>query len=161
MASRRFHSSLSQLTRQQHSNSTHKKLCGNKLAWGSNGKPIHVKLHFRSSTERRHLAAAAVQHPGPLRTVWAVRLCEMHCGSLWKHSVTLGAWLVTVRATAHHPLSVGLDLHCALCDSVGVEKQVASPRLDVLPILSTRGRCKDRTRITFGSSATWQNKAPW
>lgn len=54
---------------------------------------------------------------------------------------------MTVRATAHHPLSVGLDLHCALCDSVGVEKQVASLRLDVLPILSTRGRCKDRNRV--------------
>lgn len=55
----------------------------------------------------------------------------------------LGARLVTVRAAAHGPQSVGLDLHCALSDGVGVEKQVASLGLDLLPIVSTRGRCKD------------------
>lgn len=94
-----------------------------------------------------HWAATAVRHPGPLWTgSSAVWLYEMHCGSQCRceESLSSGTGLLAVSTTAYQPLSVCLDLHCAPAETVGVEQQVAGLRLDVLPVVSTRGRCENK-----------------
>lgn len=71
----------------------------------------------------------------------------MHCGSQRKHE-SLSAGLLAVCAAAYRPQPVCLDLHCAPGETVGVKQQVACLRLDVLPVVGTRGRCEHRN--TFG-----------
>lgn len=59
-------------------------------------------------------------------------------------SLSLGTGLTAVCTTAYQPLPVRLDLHCAPGEAVGVKQQVASLRLDVLPVATTRGCCEHK-----------------
>ena len=67
-------------------------------------------------------------------------------------SLSLGAGLLAVCTTAYWPLPVCLDLYRAPCETVGVKQQVAGLCLDVLPVVSTRGRCKHRDALESESS---------
>lgn len=67
-------------------------------------------------------------------------------------SLSLGVGLLAVYATAYRPLTVRLDLHCAPGETVGVKQQVARPRLDVLPVVGTRGRCEHKNAFEYKSN---------
>lgn len=55
-------------------------------------------------------------------------------------SLSLSAGLLAVCTTAYRRLPVCLDLHCAPGETVGMKQQVAGLSLDILPVVSTRGR---------------------
>lgn len=74
----------------------------------------------------------------------AIRHCVMNC---WPPS--LGASLLAVCATACHPLPVCLDLHCAPGEAVGVKQHVTRLCLDLLPVVSTGGRCAHKETFKY------------
>lgn len=62
---------------------------------------------------------------------------------------SLGASLLAVCATACHPLPVCLDLHCAPGEAVGVKQHVTRLCLDLLPVVSTGGRCAHKETFKY------------